>query len=484
MTAPAEGTSGFLLALLTESFAFRALLGSLAALLLAAGLVACGAVRSPRGRRLCTLTPALAAIVAAGASIGEAFLPQLWVPGALGSTALDVFGDPVPIAVGRGADVILIAYVAVVTVLLGRRALGVVAARRIIARATDVDAHHPLRRSVTLAAASMGVGDVRAVLVERCPGGAFTTGIWRPVVAADPALLASLDHRELEGLVAHEVAHIRRRDLLVSSIVGVLRDLTFFVPPLHLAGRWLAREQEESADAVASTHTGRPAALASGILKAFAAPAPRRMLPAAACTAVPVALNRPGLVLRRRPGRAMRAVTTRVERLIAGVPTVTALRRTVEGGLAVAVLAAGAITAIVVPSWMVSELGAGGLVFANLGNERAASSDSAAFSTFRALSAQPAVTQTSATGAIVSADPAHQAVGGCPCVESQSELSTRVRTATALPAVRWGDRPTWDLTTPAERAGRSTRPLWVVSERNGQVGVYVLGAQPDTTPAH
>ena len=61
-------------------------------------------------------------------------------------------------------------------------------------------------------------------------------------------LVEQLDTRELEGLLAHELAHIARRDVPLNVAIGVIRDLTFFVPPLHLAARWLRQEQEHAAD--------------------------------------------------------------------------------------------------------------------------------------------------------------------------------------------------------------------------------------------
>jgi heat shock protein HtpX len=66
---------------------------------------------------------------------------------------------------------------------------------------------------------------------------AFATGRSpkHAVVVATTGLLKRLDRTELEGVIAHELSHVKNYDILVSSIVGVL------VGTIALVAEWIMR---------------------------------------------------------------------------------------------------------------------------------------------------------------------------------------------------------------------------------------------------
>lgn len=488
-------SGGFLLSLVTESFAVRALLGSLAAAGLAAALVGFGLVRTSRARRLVLLTPTLVAAAAAVASVGEVYLPQLWVASgsAAASTILEVFGARGAVAIEHGLDILAALYAGVVFLLLGRRALGLIAVRRTLARSVAADPDTGVVIETRALAASMGVRTPGVRLLARCPGGAFTSGSLRPVIAVDPVLLDRLDDQELEGLLAHELAHVARRDTLLGSIVGAFRDVAFFLPPLHLAARWLRREQEESADELASEHTGRPVALASSILKVWDCSRERRHLNAV-CAAVPAARSAQlslrslapgparlalpsGVITPGHGGGGMKVITARVERLIARLPAPSPLRRAVEVFMAAGVLAAGTSAALTLPAWIATDLQAPSLSFVYLSAPPAAPAESPAFATFRALTPATAAV-TTATQEDFTLTPA--TVAGCPCVESQAELRAGEAAAASRSAARlaWSSgRPAWEMTEgPATQTVQTARPLWRIGDSGSQVGFFLVGS--------
>lgn len=477
---PTTGSGGFLLSLVTESFAVRALLGSLAAATLAAALVGTGLVRSSRARRLVLLTPVLTAAAAAVASLGEVYLPQLWLASGAGTAAgalLEVLGDRGVLTTDAGLDLLVLAYGAVVAALLGRRLLGRASVRRTLRPSVVADPDSGVAIETRALAAVMGVRTPEVRLLARCPGGAFTTGTRRPVIAVDPRLLAELDDQEVEGLLAHELAHIARRDTLLGAVVGLFRDLAFFLPPLHLAAGWLQREQEESADELASAHTGRPVALASSILKVWDRSRDQRRLHAV-CAAVPGRVALPSGVLVGRPdGAGMRVITARVERLIARVPAPSRLRRWSELALAAGVLAAGTSAALTVPSWIATDLNARSLSFVYLGAPPAVPVESPAFATFRALAPEPTAGRdvARAAGFRLSAAP----VAGCPCVESQAQLrSGEPAISRSRSRLAWSSgRPAWEMIEPTPAtAVQTARPLWRLSDSGSQVGFFLVGA--------
>lgn len=495
----AEGQGGFLLSLVTESFAVRALLGSLAALTLAALAVRFGLVRTSRARRLVVLAPVLTAATAGAASLrdAEAYLPQLWVTtaaatGGAAGQLLDLLGDLRVMSDHRQMDLLVVAYLLVVCVLLLRRAAGVLAVRNLLRRARPPVGHGYLVSIVHRLAPLFAVPVPRMVLLDGCPGGAFTAGVRRPVVAIDPKLLEELDQAEIEGVIAHELAHISRRDALLGQVVGGFRDLTFFLPPLHLAARWLRREQEESADELASSYTGRPAALASGILKVWGCSRGSQG-PRVACSAVPVrrvafaGLGGRAAEAERLPLRgAVKAITLRVERLIARAPAVPPWRRRAETALAVGILALATAAALLLPSWIVAQHNTDMLAFAYLTAQPAASVESPAFATFRQLAppvdaagaGRPHPTDAAPVG--MPPPDAFPDRGTIPRVESQVQLREAVpamgSSAPAHMLWRSGAQRSWELD-PLQREAtvHAARPLLTLSDSGPQVGFFLVG---------
>lgn len=502
---PVGDSGGFFLSLVTESFAVRALLGSLAAAVLAGVAVSLGLVRSRRARRLVVLAPVMTAAVAAVASFGEAYLPQLWVTqgssGAAGQL-VDLLGDLRVVATDSRVDLLVMAYACIVGCLLARRVVGALVVRGHLRRASDPVGYGGVVAVVQRLSSQLGVSTPRLALLARCPGGAFTVGPLRPVIAVDPELLHRLDERELEGLLAHELAHIRRGDTQLGLLVGVFRDLAFFLPALHVAARWLRREQEESADELASHHTGRPVALASSILKVWDASHDRRSLPMA-CAATPnlrLATAGGGSVT-AGPSEAVRALTARVERLIERAPAITAGRRRVETALAAVIMTSATMAALVVPSWLHTGYDTYSLSFGYLAPPASPSAESPAFATFRHLAPEPealapevpdrvaagvaASVPEGATPDRIAAETTRDSMlshtdPGCLCVESQAELRAGVAEQRATsPQMLWRDtdRPAWEVDHLADNRGvRPARPLWTLSDTGPQVGFFVFGS--------
>lgn len=98
---------------------------------------------------------------------------------------------------------------------------------------------------------------------------ALTCGLWRPKIVLSTWMLAHLDQRELEAVLAHEVGHVARRDYLVIWVATVLRDAFFYLPTSWAAYRHLQHEKELACDALAVTTTRRPLALASALAKVW-----------------------------------------------------------------------------------------------------------------------------------------------------------------------------------------------------------------------
>lgn len=86
-------------------------------------------------------------------------------------------------------------------------------------------ASHPVLWNVTEGVAiAAGIPMPKLYIIEDSARNAFATGT-KPengVVVVTTGLLQALDRRELEGVIAHEVAHIRNRDIMVMLYAAVL----------------------------------------------------------------------------------------------------------------------------------------------------------------------------------------------------------------------------------------------------------------------
>lgn len=98
---------------------------------------------------------------------------------------------------------------------------------------------------------------------------ALTYGFLRPTVLVSTWMIEHLDRRELESVLAHELAHVARRDYLVIWAATVLRDAFFYLPTSWLAYRQLQQEKESACDDLAVGVTKRPLALASALAKVW-----------------------------------------------------------------------------------------------------------------------------------------------------------------------------------------------------------------------
>lgn len=97
-----------------------------------------------------------------------------------------------------------------------------------------------------------------------CP---FTIGIINTAIILPNGAVEDLTEDELEVVLAHEIAHVKRKDNLWLWISIVCRDIMFFNPIAWLTFRLLSAERERSADYLAVKITQRPIELASSLIK-------------------------------------------------------------------------------------------------------------------------------------------------------------------------------------------------------------------------
>jgi len=165
-----------------------------------------------------------------------------------------------------------------------------------------------LAAAVTELAPTFGLVTPRLAIVPSPTPNAFATGRdeRHAVVAATEGILRTLDDRELRGVLAHELAHVRDRDVLVMTIAATVAGAIAYAAQLLLfssllgGGRGrnvnpivlvvaavtapvaamllrlaISRTREYRADEVGARTIGDPEALASALTKLEAANARR-----------------------------------------------------------------------------------------------------------------------------------------------------------------------------------------------------------------
>lgn len=138
-----------------------------------------------------------------------------------------------------------------------------------IMRSLQADAPNPDSPTWRAAEAS-GLDPAVISVVRGLPNPAFTAGLLAPRVYVSSALEQRLSQTELDCVVAHEAAHVRRRDPLRLCTYRLLSCVLFWLPAL----RALASDMADEAEIQADTEAGRdaPLALASAILQLSVAP--------------------------------------------------------------------------------------------------------------------------------------------------------------------------------------------------------------------
>lgn len=155
-------------------------------------------------------------------------------------------------------------------------AAGVVGAKR-LERASRMVGDSRIEGVLRGLMASMRIG--RRVTVAICDriASPVLVGVVRPMILLPPAALTGWSPDEIEMVLLHELAHVRRWDNLVNLVQRIVESLLFFHPAVWLVSAWVRRERELCCDEFVVAKTDRPHAYAE-LLVALAAQMPRSVL--------------------------------------------------------------------------------------------------------------------------------------------------------------------------------------------------------------
>ena len=83
-------------------------------------------------------------------------------------------------------------------------------------------------------------------------------GAFKPVILIPASALSGLSAEQLDALLAHEIAHIRRHDYLVNLTQSVIETLMFYHPAVWWLSGQIRSEREFCCDDAAIAHTATP----------------------------------------------------------------------------------------------------------------------------------------------------------------------------------------------------------------------------------
>jgi len=81
-------------------------------------------------------------------------------------------------------------------------------------------------------------------------------GLWRPLILVPASTLTGLSVLQLEAVLAHELAHIRRHDCLVNLLQALVETALFYHPAVWWLSARIREEREHCADDVAVESCG------------------------------------------------------------------------------------------------------------------------------------------------------------------------------------------------------------------------------------
>ncbi len=95
----------------------------------------------------------------------------------------------------------------------------------------------------------------------------MVVGWLRPVILLPASAMTGLTAQQLEAIIAHELAHIRRHDYLINLLQAVVETLLFYHPAVWWVSRQIRQEREHYCDDLAVAVCGDALAYARALLE-------------------------------------------------------------------------------------------------------------------------------------------------------------------------------------------------------------------------
>ena len=125
------------------------------------------------------------------------------------------------------------------------------------ARPADPNEYYVLHNVVEEVALAAGIPKPKVYIMEEMQPNAFATGKDQnhAAVCVTTGLLSMMNREELQGVIAHETAHIRNRDILLMTVIGVVVGLVLILRDIMFRSMWWGvggrrRDRDEGGSAI------------------------------------------------------------------------------------------------------------------------------------------------------------------------------------------------------------------------------------------
>lgn len=93
----------------------------------------------------------------------------------------------------------------------------------------------------------------------------MTLGFFKPIVLVPGSFFTGLPTAQIEAILLHEIAHIRRHDYLINLMQLMVKTVFFYHPAIHYISRQIDEDREQACDDISVAQTRNPKALARGL---------------------------------------------------------------------------------------------------------------------------------------------------------------------------------------------------------------------------
>ncbi|MGV3767790.1 MAG: M56 family metallopeptidase [Chitinophagaceae bacterium] len=95
-----------------------------------------------------------------------------------------------------------------------------------------------------------------------------TVGFFKPMILIPVSMVNQLSAEQMEAVILHELAHIKRNDYLLNILLAVMEGMLFFHPFVHLLGKEIRKDREFLCDDLVLQFRYKPTLYAAALLQA------------------------------------------------------------------------------------------------------------------------------------------------------------------------------------------------------------------------